>query len=143
MRYDLVPTTVFTPVEYGAVGLSEEEAQRRYGADGVDVYHLAYDTLELSVAHRVDTSGIPVGPQCYSKLVVTRGATPKDERVLGLHVLGPHAGEVVQGFAVALRMGATRADLEATVGIHPTHAEEIVALDRSKRSGTSFVKTSC
>lgn len=143
MRYDLVPTTIFTPLEYGAVGLSEEEARRRYGDDGVEVYHLAYDTLELSVAHRVDVAGLPLPPQCYSKLVVTRGATPAEERVLGLHVLGPNAGEVVQGFAVAVRMGATRADLEATIGIHPTHAEEVVSLDRTKRSGVAFVKTSC
>lgn len=143
MRYELIPTTVFTPLEYGAVGLSEQAAMVQYGADAIDVYHLAYDTLELAVAHRVDRSGMPMPPQCYSKLIVTRGATPADERILGLHVLGPNAGEVVQGFAVAMRMGATRADLEATVGIHPTHAEELVGLDRSKRSGASFTKTSC
>jgi len=143
MAYDTIPTTVFTPLEYGCVGLSEEEAVHRHGADGVEVYHLAYDTLELSVAHRVDASGMPMPPHCYSKLITTRGATPADERVLGIHVLGPHAGEVIQGFAVAVRMGATRADLESTIGIHPTHAEEVVTLDRTKRSGEAFVKTSC
>jgi thioredoxin reductase (NADPH) len=143
MDYRHIPTTVFTPLEYGCVGLSEEEAQRRYGRDGYDVYHLAYDTLELSVAHRMDTTGMPMPPHCYTKLITTRGATPEQERVLGLHVLGPNAGEVIQGFAVALRMGATRAHLEATIGIHPTHAEEVVTLDRTKASGEPFVKTSC
>jgi thioredoxin reductase (NADPH) len=143
MDYALVPTTVFTPLEYGAVGLSEEEAAAAFGADGIDVYHSAYDTLELSVAHRADADGLPLPPQCYTKMVVTRADSSHGERVLGLHVLGPHAGEVVQGFATALRLGATRADLEATIGIHPTHAEEVVGLDTTKRSGGDFLKTSC
>ena len=140
MDYALVPTTVFTPLEYGAVGLSEEEATAQYGPDGIDVFHSAYDTLELTVAHRNDVSGMPLPPQCYTKMVVTRGPV---EKVLGLHVLGPSAGEVIQGFAAAIKLGATRADLEAVVGIHPTHAEEVVGLDVTKRSGADFAKTSC
>lgn len=139
MDYTLVPTAVFTPLEYGCVGQSEQEAEKVYGVEGIDVYHLQYDTLELSLAHRVGADGMPLPPQCYTKMIVRRA----DEVVLGLHVLGPSAGEVIQGFAVAIRMGATRGDFEATVGIHPTHAEEVVTLDRTKRSGAAFVKTSC
>ncbi|RYY38561.1 hypothetical protein EON62_00370, partial [archaeon] len=140
MDYHLVPTTVFTPMEYGCVGLSEEAATAMLGADAVDVYHLQYDTLELSLAHRVDVEGTPMPPQCYMKLIVAR---EEGGRVLGLHVMGPSAGEVIQGFAVGMRMGMTKADVEATVGIHPTHAEEVVGLDRTKRSGEPFVKSSC
>lgn len=139
MDYTGVPTTIFTPTEYGCVGLSEADAAAVHGAEGIEVYHLAYDTLELGVAHRLGVDGMPLPQQCYTKLVVAR----EGGRVLGLHVLGPHAGEVVQGFAVAMRMGATKADFDATVGIHPTHAEEVVTLDRTKRSGVSFAKTSC
>lgn len=140
MDYGNVPTTIFTPTEYACVGLSEEEATRKHGVDGVDVYHLAYDTLELSVAHRVDTTGMPLPPQCYAKVIVRRC---EHEPVLGIHILGPHAGEIMQGFAVAFRKGLTRADLESTIGIHPTHAEELVLLDRTVRSGRDFMKTSC
>lgn len=55
--------------------------------------------------------------------------------MLGLHILGPHAGEVIQGFSLAMRLGFTLGDLQRTVGVHPTHAEEVVGLSRSKRSG--------
>ena len=143
MDYTAVATTVFTPIEYACVGLSEEQACAAYGAEGVDAYHSAYDTLELAVAHRADPVGLPLPPQCYSKVIVTRGTSPSDERVLGIHVLGPNAGEVIQGYAVAVKMGATRADLLETVAIHPTHSEEILNLEHTKRSGESFVKTSC
>jgi pyruvate/2-oxoglutarate dehydrogenase complex dihydrolipoamide dehydrogenase (E3) component len=144
MDYALVPTTVFTPLEYGCIGLAEEEAAATHGGDGIEVFHLQYDTLELALAHRADEAGMPLPPQCYAKLITTHGGgDPERQRVIGLHVLGPSAGEVIQGFAVALRMGATKAEFDACVGIHPTHAEEVVGLDTTKRSGASYVKTSC
>lgn len=145
MDYSNIPTTIFTPMEYGCVGLNEEQAVQQYGEDNIEVYHLAYDTLELSLAHRLDTQNLPLPPQCYSKLITSREKDndPYSQKVLGMHVLGPNAGEVIQGFAVALRLGVTKGDLDATIGIHPTHAEELVQLDRTKRSGVSFVKTSC
>jgi pyruvate/2-oxoglutarate dehydrogenase complex dihydrolipoamide dehydrogenase (E3) component len=70
----------------------------------------------------------------YVKLVVHRG---DGERVIGLHVCGPHAGEMTQGFAVAMRCGATKADFDETVGIHPTSAEIFTTMDVTKRSGMS------
>jgi len=67
----------------------------------------------------------------------------KNEQVIGFHIFGPNAGEVTQGFAVAIKMGATKEDIDNTVGIHPTVAEEVVILDKTKRSGVDPKKTGC
>lgn len=75
---------------------------------------------------------LPQDPPCYAKVVCERGGS--GARVLGMHVIGPAAGDVIQGFAVAVRLGMTKGDLDATVGIHPTHAEELVLLDKTKRT---------
>ncbi|KAK5910398.1 hypothetical protein CesoFtcFv8_004236 [Champsocephalus esox] len=125
MNYDNVATTVFTPLEYGCVGLSEEEAEERHGKDGIEVYHAFYKPLEFSVAER-DAS------QCYLKVVCERGG---DQKILGLHFTGPSAGEVTQGFALGLQCGATYSHLLQTVGIHPTCAEELTKVNITKRSG--------
>ena len=76
----------------------------------------------------------------YVKLVVHRG---DGERVIGLHVCGPHAGEMTQGFAVALKCGATKADFDRTVGIHPTNVEQFTTLHVTKASGQSAETTGC
>uniref|UniRef100_H9H754 thioredoxin-disulfide reductase (NADPH) n=1 Tax=Monodelphis domestica TaxID=13616 RepID=H9H754_MONDO len=128
-----VPTTVFTPLEYACVGLSEEEAEQRHGLDHIEVYHAYYKPLEFTVTER-DAS------QCYIKMVCLR---EKDQRILGLHFVGPNAGEVIQGFALGIRCGATYSDLMKTVGIHPTCAEEVTKLKITKRSGLSAVITGC
>ncbi|EPY90145.1 thioredoxin reductase 2, mitochondrial precursor [Camelus ferus] len=125
MDYDNVPTTVFTPLEYGCVGLSEEEAVARPGEDSVEVYHAYYKPLEFTVPER-DAS------QCYIKVVCLR---EPPRLVLGLHFLGPNAGEVTQGFALGIKCGASYEQVMRTVGIHPTCAEEVVKLRISKRSG--------
>ncbi|CAK6440282.1 unnamed protein product [Pipistrellus nathusii] len=133
MDYDNVPTTVFTPLEYGCVGLSEEAAVARHGADHVEVYHAYYKPLEFTVAER-DAS------QCYIKMVCLR-KPPKP--VLGLHFLGPNAGEVTQGFALGIKCGASYAQVMRTVGIHPTCAEEVTKLRITKRSGMDPTVTGC
>ncbi|KAM9447177.1 thioredoxin reductase 2, tandem duplicate 2 [Clarias gariepinus] len=133
MNYDNVPTTVFTPLEYGCVGLSEEEAERRYGNDRIEVYHAFYKPLEFSVAER-DAS------QCYIKVVCER---EEPQRVLGLHFTGPSAGEVTQGFALGFQCGFTYSQLCDTVGIHPTCAEELTKLHITKRSGLDATVTGC
>uniref|UniRef100_A0A3Q3M031 Pyridine nucleotide-disulphide oxidoreductase dimerisation domain-containing protein n=1 Tax=Labrus bergylta TaxID=56723 RepID=A0A3Q3M031_9LABR len=125
MNYDNVATTVFTPLEYGCVGLSEEEAEMRHGKDGIEVYHAFYKPLEFTVAER-DAS------QCYLKVVCERAG---DQKILGLHFTGPNAGEVTQGFALAFQCGATYSHLLQTVGIHPTCAEELTKVHITKRSG--------
>ncbi|KAM6423155.1 thioredoxin reductase 2, mitochondrial isoform 1-T1 [Liasis olivaceus] len=133
MDYDNVPTTVFTPLEYGSVGISEEAAVNRYGPDNIEVYHAFYKPLEFVVAER-DAA------QCYIKMVCLR---EKDQRILGLHFTGPSAGEVIQGFALGLKCGATYSQMMKTVGIHPTCAEEVTKLHITKRSGLDPTVTGC
>ncbi|XP_064407348.1 thioredoxin reductase 2, mitochondrial-like isoform X2 [Halichondria panicea] len=133
MNYETVPTTVFTPLEFASVGLSEEEAVSRYGNERVEVYHAFYRPLEYYLPHR-DSS------QCYIKMVCEAVDT---ERVLGLHLLGPNAGEVLQGFSTAINAGLTRDQLHGTIGIHPTCAEEVVRLHITKSSGADPTLTAC
>ena len=129
----LVPTAVFTPLEYACIGMTEEAAIAALGDDNVEVYHSEYTPLEWTVSARGSE-------RCYAKLICDRTA---NDRVVGLHLVGENAGEIVQGFAVALRLGATYGDFERTFGIHPTSAEELVSLPVTKRSGESPEKTGC
>ena len=85
------------------------------------------------VAHREDNV-------CYCKLITNLA---DNEWVIGLHYVGPDAGEVGQGYAVAMKCGATKADFDATVGIHPTVSEEFTTMDITKRSGKDPHKTGC
>ncbi|XP_061622561.1 thioredoxin reductase 2, tandem duplicate 2 [Phyllopteryx taeniolatus] len=133
MNYDNVPTTVFTPLEYGCVGLSEEEAEIRHGKDNIEVYHAFYKPLEFTVAER-DAS------QCYLKVICKRDG---DQKILGLHFTGPNAGEVTQGFGMGLQCGATYSHLLRTVGIHPTCAEELTKVNITKCSGLDATVTGC
>lgn len=133
MDYDKVATTVFTPLEFGTVGLSEEKAIDLYGEENIEVYHAFYKPLEFIVPARN-------AEQCYTKVVCLREG---DRLILGLHFLGPSAGEVIQGFAAAMRCGLTYKTLSATVGVHPTCAEEVVKLHITKRSGEDPTVTGC
>jgi len=133
MNYEGIPTTIFTPLEYGCVGYSEELAIEKYGQDNLEVYHSHFKPLEWTIPHREDNA-------CYAKLICLRH---ENERVVGVHILGPNAGEITQGFAVALRAGATKKMFDSAVGIHPTCAEEITTLKVTKRSGESPEKTGC
>nr|XP_060641842.1 thioredoxin reductase 2, mitochondrial [Anolis sagrei ordinatus]XP_060641843.1 thioredoxin reductase 2, mitochondrial [Anolis sagrei ordinatus] len=133
MDYNSVPTTVFTPLEYGCVGLSEEEAIKRFGLDSIEVYHAFYKPLEFTVAERDAT-------QCYMKMVCLRET---EGQILGLHFLGPNAGEVIQGFSLGIKCGATYSQMMKTIGIHPTCAEEVTKLHITKRSGLDPTVTGC
>ncbi|KPJ00162.1 Thioredoxin reductase 1, mitochondrial [Papilio xuthus] len=130
---DIPRTTVFTPLEYGCVGLSEETAIARLGEDAVEVYHAYYKPTEFFIPQRNIRN-------CYLKAVAER-APP--QRVLGLHFVGPVAGEVIQGFAAAIKCGLTMEQLMNTVGIHPTVAEEFTRLNITKRSGKDPNPASC
>lgn len=134
MDYKNICTTVFTPIEYGTVGYSEEEAAEKFGAENVDVYHKSFLPLEWSITESRSHH------QAFTKVIVDKSNNGK---VLGIHFLGPSAGEVMQGFGVAVRKGITFADLEDTVGIHPTSAEEIVTLTVTKRSGKDAAAGGC
>lgn len=133
MDYDDVATTIFSPLEYGCVGLSEEVATERHGADNIEVYHAFYKPTEFFVPQRSVR-------YCYLKAVALRDG---DQKVLGLHFVGPVAGEIIQGFGVALKSGLTMKILKNTVGIHPTVAEEFTRLLITKRSGLDPTPATC
>jgi len=133
MDYEDVATTVFSPLEYACVGLSEEVAVERFGADNIEVYHAYYKPTEFFVPQRSVR-------YCYLKAVALREG---DQRVLGLHFVGPVAGEIIQGFAAALKSGLTMKILKNTVGIHPTVAEEFTRLLITKRSGLDPTPATC
>ncbi len=99
----------------GTVGMTEDEARAEYG-DAVKSYTSAFNGMFYALGDR---------PQRSSMKLITAGA---DERVVGCHVIGDGADEMMQGFAVAMRMGATKADFDDTVAIHPTSAEELVTM---------------
>eukprot|EP00276_Gloeochaete_wittrockiana_P010402 CAMPEP_0184655092 /NCGR_PEP_ID=MMETSP0308-20130426/12721_1 /TAXON_ID=38269 /ORGANISM="Gloeochaete witrockiana, Strain SAG 46.84" /LENGTH=1000 /DNA_ID=CAMNT_0027091361 /DNA_START=24 /DNA_END=3026 /DNA_ORIENTATION=+ len=142
LEYHFVPTTVFTPVEYGSVGYSEEEARAKFGADNVDAYLQEFTTLEISAVHRkkhpsaiVDEFDAALQPFCLAKLVVVKS---ENEKVVGFHFVGPNAGEVTQGFALSLKLGVTKKDFDNLVGIHPTDAEVFTQLTITRSSGKDF-----
>jgi glutathione reductase (NADPH) len=117
--HENVPTAVFADPNLATVGLPEELARERFGK--VDVYKASFRALKHTLgAHEERT---------FMKLVVD-GAT---QRVLGAHMIGPDAGEIIQGVAIAVKLGATKAQFDATIGIHPTAAEEFVTM-RDKAS---------
>jgi len=109
-----VPSAVFSHPNVGTVGLTEAEARRVLGK--VDVYRTRFRPLKHTLTGRDETT--------LMKLVVSCA----DGRVVGCHMVGPDAGEIIQGFAVAMKCGATKAQFDATIGIHPTAAEELVTM---------------
>lgn len=133
MDYRDVATTVFSPLEYGSVGYSEEGAIKQYGEDKVEVYHAYYKPTEFFIPQKSVR-------YCYLKAVAEREG---EQKVLGLHYVGPVAGEVIQGFAAAVKSGLTINILLNTVGIHPTTAEEFTRLSITKRSGLDPTPATC
>jgi len=134
MDYTDICTTVFTPLEYGCVGFSEEDAKKTLGADNIVVYHAMAKPLEwaLNEEGRKDDMG-------FFKVICDK---TKDEKVVGLHILGPNCGEVMQGFAVAVKAGCTKAHLDDCVGIHPTFAESFTTLYAEKATKIEGVELS-
>jgi len=115
LDYENIPTVVFSHPPIGTVGLTEAAARARHGAD-VKVYTSRFVPLYHAMTTRK--------PQTVMKLI-TAGT---DERVVGIHVIGAGAEEMLQGFAVAVRMGARKRDLDDTVAIHPSSSEELVTM---------------
>ncbi|HOM21257.1 MAG TPA: FAD-dependent oxidoreductase, partial [Ottowia sp.] len=120
MDYEHIPTAVFTHPPIGTVGLTEAQARARHGA--IRVYRSDFRPLKHTLSGR--------GERTLVKLIVDDAS----DRVVGLHMVGADAGEIVQGFAVALKCGATKAQFDATLGIHPTSAEEFVTLREVSRN---------
>jgi glutathione reductase (NADPH) len=120
--YDLVPSAVFSQPPIASVGLTETRARDRHG-DNLDIYVSEFRALKNTVSGNQKRT--------LMKLIVEQSS----DRVLGVHMIGPDAGEIVQGLAVALKAGATKAVFDATIGIHPTAAEEFVTMRQVTRSG--------
>ncbi|KAF4313130.1 hypothetical protein GTA08_BOTSDO00822 [Botryosphaeria dothidea] len=117
LEYENIPSVVFAHPEVGAIGLTEPQARAKYG-DSIKVYKTNFTAMYFSMMEPEHK-----GPTAY-KLIV-EGPT---ERVVGLHILGTGSSEMLQGFGVAVKMGATKADFDRCVAIHPTSAEELVTL---------------
>ncbi|RZV34878.1 MAG: glutathione-disulfide reductase [Chromatiales bacterium] len=115
LEYDLIPTVVFSHPTIGTIGLTEEEARAEYG-DDVKVYLSGFIGMYYALGTDKQRSAM--------KLITTG----EEERVVGCHVIGEGADEMMQGFAVAMRMGATKKDFDDTVAIHPTSSEELVTM---------------
>jgi glutathione reductase (NADPH) len=115
LRYENIPTVVFSHPPIGTVGLTESVARDLHG-DAVKVYQTRFTAMYNALTERKQKTAMKL---------VTVGA---QEKVVGCHVIGPGADEMLQGFAVAIRMGANKKDLDDTVAIHPTSSEELVTM---------------
>jgi glutathione reductase (NADPH) len=116
MNYDNVPTAVFSTPEAATVGLTEEEARAKYGDEAIKVYRSKFRSMYYVLPDKQEKT--------LMKLVVHQ----ESDRILGAHMVGSYAGEIIQGIAIAVKMGAKKADFDATVGIHPSSAEEFVTM---------------
>ncbi|KAK6397923.1 Glutathione reductase, partial [Oleoguttula sp. CCFEE 5521] len=116
--YDNIPSVVFAHPEVGSIGLTEPAAREKYGDENIKVYNTSFTAMYYSMMEAEEK-----GPTSY-KLV----CAGKEEKVVGLHIMGLGSGEMMQGFGVAVKMGATKADFDRCVAIHPTSAEELVTL---------------
>jgi glutathione reductase (NADPH) len=112
--YADIPSCVFSQPSLGTVGLTETEARARF--DAIDIYKSAFRPMKHTLSGRDERT--------LMKLVVDRAT----DRVVGVHMVGPEAGEIIQGLGVALKAGATKAQFDATIGVHPTSAEEFVTM---------------
>jgi glutathione reductase (NADPH) len=133
VSYDLVPTVVFSHPVIGTIGLTEQQAVKKYGKEDLTVY--TSDFINLYYASFYHGA---VGDKPVSKYkLICQG---REEKVVGLHMIGQGSDEVLQGFAVAIKMGATKADFDACIAIHPTASEEMETLPswgRGKGKGTA------
>lgn len=118
LDYSNIPSVVFSHPEVGSIGLTEPEAIEKYGKDNIKVYKTSFTAMYYAMMEPEQK-----GPTNY-KLITTG----PEEKVVGLHIMGIGSGEMLQGFGVAIKMGATKADFDSCVAIHPTSAEEIVTL---------------
>ncbi|WP_250658159.1 glutathione-disulfide reductase [Alkalimarinus coralli] len=114
MDYENIPTAVFCQPTIGTVGLTETQARERFGE--VDIYKSEFRPMKHTLSGRNERT--------FMKMIVD----VKSDRVVGAHMVGPEAGEIMQGIAIAIKAGATKAHFDETIGIHPTAAEEFVTM---------------
>ncbi len=118
LDYENIPSVVFAHPEVGSIGLSEPDAVAKYGKENIKVYQTSFTAMYYAMMEQEDK-----GPTKYK--IVCEGP---NEKVVGLHILGLGSGEMLQGFGVAIKMGATKKDFDNCVAIHPTSAEELVTM---------------
>jgi glutathione reductase (NADPH) len=112
--YEFIPTAVFCQPNIGTVGFTEDQARAKFGA--IRMFKSSFKPMKHSISGRDEKT--------FMKLIVDQAS----DRVVGAHMMGPDAGEIMQGIAIALRAGATKALFDTTIGIHPTAAEEFVTM---------------
>ncbi len=115
ISYENVPSAIFSHPNAAQVGLTEAQARADHGGD-IDIYMTEFRAMKMILAGSEERS--------LMKLIVQRST----DKVIGLHMVGAEAGEIVQGFATAMVAGATKSDFDRTIGIHPTSAEEFVTM---------------
>ncbi|KAH7321212.1 hypothetical protein B0I35DRAFT_351858 [Stachybotrys elegans] len=118
LSYENIPSVVFSHPEVGSIGLTEPEAVEKYGRENLKIYKTSFTAMYYAMMEPDQK-----GPTNYK--LITAGP---EEKVVGLHIMGLGSGEMLQGFGVAVKMGATKADFDSCVAIHPTSAEELVTL---------------
>lgn len=116
LDYEGVPSVVFSHPEVGSIGLTEPEARQKYGDENIKIYKTSFVAMYYAMLDHK-------GPTHYKLVCVG-----PEERVVGLHILGLGSGEMLQGFGVAMKLGATKKDFDSCVAIHPTSAEELVTM---------------
>ena len=128
--YEKVPTVVFSHPPIGTIGLTEAAAIEEYGSDKIKVYTSSFANLYYGTFHMEEGQ---TKPQTHMKLITLLPT----EKIVGLHVIGSGADEMLQGFSVAIKMGATKKDFDDTIAIHPSSSEEFVTLAPWGISGNS------
>lgn len=121
ISYENIPTVVFSHPEVGSIGLTEPEARQRYGDEKIKVYHTKFTNMFYDV-------GLSPEEKAKNPTEMKIICAGPSEKVVGLHILGLGVGEMLQGFGVAVKMGATKADFDSCVAIHPTASEELVTM---------------
>jgi len=121
VSYEDVPTVVFSHPTIGTVGLTEQKAIARYGTENIKIYKSKFANLYYGIYDHISPED---KPKTSMKLI----CAGQEEKVVGVHIIGMGADEMLQGFGVAVKMGATKADFDNCVAIHPTAAEELVTM---------------
>jgi glutathione reductase (NADPH) len=114
MDYDNVATAVFCQPNIGTVGLTEADARQKY--DAIEIYQSSFRPMKHTLSGSDERT--------MMKIIVDKAT----DLVIGVHMVGPEAGEIIQGMSIAMKAGATKAILDSTIGIHPTTAEEFVTM---------------
>ncbi|KAG7192864.1 Glutathione reductase [Scheffersomyces spartinae] len=119
LSYELIPSVVFSHPEVGLIGLTEAQARKQYGEENIKIYKSKFNSMYYAMMNSDDLKT----PTFYK--IIAAGA---EEKIVGLHLVGDDSGEILQGFGVAIKMGATKQDFDNCVAIHPTSAEELVTM---------------